>query len=561
MSLTTANLLWQHRYRGLMAVAHHNVADDGHALVIKPDEFERRTYQLLDVQSNGGACEAGAVSVETVTKFDGTTGGRLVVGMTANDIYVFREGRKARFMPDRRVTYTDVHLAPETNSFACSFSDTIFSVHGLAFGDGNARLAWTRDLDSPPNRVAVSANGRIVVAGMQDGRLLAMDHMRAPLWECVQEEPITALALPHAAARPIAGTVEGTILALDEDGGFRWRTPTGLPVVAIATDADARWVAAASSDGALHRITCFGADGGPVWEHDLDARPTGVSLSPNGRFLLVSAANASVALFEVDLASAAAIGTGRRRRMSLELARSASEAGDLAAARELLLSALVAEPHDLEIAREQLEVERALVQRLRAEAQAHADDGRPLDALNAIDEAHRLAGWDADVFAERLGYRNRALTSCRERAQSLEDAGEWELSLAAWLEAVRLDPGDLSLREALVRVRAGEALALLQAGDALREAGDLDGAVDHWQRAAVLNETEELRSRLQRVELERSVSAGIAHYEAQRLPEAAFQLRKALALDPNHEVAQRYLGYSQGFTGDTVIADRFARLE
>ncbi|MGV3721364.1 MAG: hypothetical protein ACO1SX_10695 [Actinomycetota bacterium] len=562
MSYASANLLWQHRYRGLMAGSHHSVGDDGRCLVIKADERERRTYQLLDIQLNGAVSEVGAVSVETVSKFDGLPGGALVVGMTANDIYVFRDGRKARFMPDRRVTYTDLYLAPLTQSFACAFSDPVFSVHGLAFGDVSGRLAWTRDLTSAPNCVAVSENGRIVAAGTQDGRLLAMDNLRSPLWECVQDEPVTALALPAAGACPVAGALAGTVMALDEDGGFRWRTPTPLPIIAVATDADGFWVAAAASDDAVHRITCFDRGGGPVWEHDLEWKPSGVSLSPNGRRLLVSTVSGAVSLFDVDLAAAAVFGMGRgRRRLNLDLARSAADAGDLAGARELLLSVLEPAPHDLEAAAALAEVERALVDRLRSEAQSLAKDGHPLEALALLDEALQLAPWNAEVFAERLDYRNQALSASRARAEALEAAEDRQAAQSAWLDAIQLDPTDLTLREALARARAAESLALQHAGDQLRSAGDLDGAIVQWQRALSQGATAELRDRLEQGEVERSVAAGIALYEEQRLPEAAFQLRKALALAPNHETAQRYLGYTQSATTDTLIADRFTRLE
>ena len=53
----------------------------------------------------------------------------------------------------------------------------------------------------------------------------------------------------------------------------------------------------------------------------------------------------------------------------------------------------------------------------------------------------------------------------------------------------------------------------------------------------------------------------LALYQQQRYAEASFQFRKALALDPGHEEAQRYLGYTQGAGADTAISGRFGRLE
>jgi len=560
MSVASVNLLWQHRYRGLLAVAQHNVADDGRVLLIKPDEFERRTYQLLDVQPDGSTSEAGAISVETIQKFDGLAGGRFVAGITADDLYLFRDGKKLRFMPDRRVTYTDVHVAPDTGWFACSFSDSVFSTHGLAFGDANGRLGWTKDLRTPPNRVALTADGHVVVAGLQNGQLLAMDQMRTPLWECYQEEPISALALPASGARPVAATEAGTVLAVDEDGGFRWRTTVGIPVIAVATDREAQWAAAVCSNESSHLVTCFGADGSPVWEYALETRPTGVSLSPNGQYLLISCAQGGAVLFQVDF-SRATLGAGRPRGRDVETARAAAAVGDLRHARELLLPALEETPHDLPLARELAEIETAWLERLRREAHEHAEDGRLLDALQTLEEAAAAFPWDADLFQERLEYRCRALLACRENAAALEQAREWEAARAAWLSALRLDPGAMDIREALGRLCVEQARELMLAGDQHETFGDLDSALAHWQQALALNDAEELRARLLRAEVCRCVAAGILFYEAQRMPEAAFQFRKALALDPTHEDARRYLGYIEGLSGDSGIADRFAHLE
>src|SRR5687767_8566587 len=98
MSFSSVNLLWQKRFRGLMPVAQHAVADNGCTLLIRPDEMERRTYQVLSVDPDGNGTELSAISVERVYRFDAVADGRLVLGMTGDDVYVFRDGKKARFM-------------------------------------------------------------------------------------------------------------------------------------------------------------------------------------------------------------------------------------------------------------------------------------------------------------------------------------------------------------------------------------------------------------------------------------------------------------------------------
>jgi tetratricopeptide (TPR) repeat protein len=102
---------------------------------------------------------------------------------------------------------------------------------------------------------------------------------------------------------------------------------------------------------------------------------------------------------------------------------------------------------------------------------------------------------------------------------------------------------------------------MIQIGDQAEAAGRVDQALAAWKEAQRLSPSDALTARITQAEFQRCLQAGIAHYETQRLPEATFQLKKALTLDPNNEEARRYLGYAQGLSGDTGIADRFARLE
>lgn len=561
MSFTSANLLWQKRFRGLMAVGPHSVTDDGSAVLIRPDEFESRTYQVFLLDANGNSRDLRAVSVETIHRFDAAPDGRLVLGMTYDDLYLFREGKKARFAADRRVNYTDLCLSPSTGWFVFGYADALVSRHGIGFGDANGRLAWNRELPAAVNRVALAGDGRALTVGLQDGRVLALDNMRSPLWECLQEEAVTALAMPASGNTAAAGTADGTLFYVDHDGGFRWRTPAGYPVVAVATDAEGQWVGAALSDGHTHLLVCVGPDGSPVWEHDLEFAPTGISLSPNGRFLLVSLANARAVLFEVDLRQAAGSLTDSRRDRDRAAAQAAREQGQPEKALALLTALLSVNPADLEVAREALEVEHQLQAAAQATAREHAGAGQFREALTALDAAAARAPWDADLFQERLQYWNGAVRALEARAGELETTLEWEAARQAWTEVLELDPRRVPAREALLRIREAQAAELMTEGDMRRDLGDLEGAVALWQQAQQLDPSPALEARLRAAEVERCVARGIAHYEAQRLPEAVFQLRKALSLDPHNDQAQRYLGYAQGQSGDTLIADRFARLE
>src|SRR4051794_2714544 len=103
------NWRWHARYRGLLPLSPHALADDGRLLFARPDELHSRQYQLL-VTQNGNTVEQGILTVETVRHLALTTDAEVRLGVTDDDLYLFREGRKSRFLPERRVSYLSVSL-------------------------------------------------------------------------------------------------------------------------------------------------------------------------------------------------------------------------------------------------------------------------------------------------------------------------------------------------------------------------------------------------------------------------------------------------------------------
>lgn len=558
--LSSVNLLWEQRLRGLMPVTAHNVADGGHTLLIRHDRGAR-TYQVLCIAPGGGSGEPGSLSVETVQKFDGLPGGRLLLGMTNDDLYLFREGRKLRFLEDRRLAYADACLAPEPGWLVCGFSDALFSAHGIAFGDVNGRLGWTKELESQVNRVAAARDGRTLAVGLQNGRVLALDNSRASLWVSDQREAISALVMPGSGPRPVAGTEGGSLIAFDEQGGIRWRHPVALPILAVAVDRHASGVAIVASDGSAHLLACFGGDGHLAWEQELLERPTGVSLSPSGQFLALSTAAGTASFFAVDFAAARSLTVGTRRERELKEARAALAGGERERARRLFLRLLEEAPHDVEIARELQSLDQQLVEACRADAGRLASEDRWEEAFRSLEPALAVRPWSADLLEEARGYRQKALVALADRAGAREADRDWEGARTAWSAALALDAAWLEARQALARIRKARARELRELGDRCREAGKTGEALSAWQEALALDPDEALRARLHGLEVERCMAAGIAHYEAGRTAEAVFQFTKALALDPGHAEATRYLGYARDTGEESLIADRFSRLE
>ncbi len=559
MSVHPVNLLWQKRARGALPFVANSLADDGSAVVIRPDEFETRTYQVLRALPDGQAEEVIALSVETVRKFEIGPGPEAMVGETDDDVYLFREGRKTRFLADRRVTYSDVALSRQGSLLVCGFADMMFASHTVALGDMGGRLGWTKDLEAPVTRLAISADGRTLALGRADGVVMALDQMRNLLWEFIQEEPITGLALGLAGQPCAVGTDAGTVLLLDREGGLAWRASVGRPVLTLAASGAAEWVAVAAGDDAGHALACFSANGSLVWEHELDARPTGLALSPNGHFLGISLSDGRLLLFQADFA--ATLGGAGTRDRALEEVDTLLREGDVSGARDRVLRLLETHPSYLPAADRLSGIEAGLVEARLARAAAQRAAGDFPGAFALLDETNRLLPHNRQLFEARCAFREAAAAACLEQAEAHVQAGQLEAAQSGLSELLRLDPGHRSARERLFEVHTRMADLLTAEGDQRAVEGDHGGALERWQRAAALGDHPELQERIRQAEFRRAIQAGIVLYNQQRLPEASFQFRKALSLDPASEEAQRYLQYTQGGGPDTTLKGRFSHLE
>jgi tetratricopeptide (TPR) repeat protein len=573
------NLLWQKRFRGLLPLAAGALADDGSLTFVRPDELEARTYQIVGADAGGRLEIRGTLSVETVTKIALAPGGDSLIGATDDDLYLFREGRKSRLMPGRRLTFDDVALARDGLRFVVAFADMMFAAHTVALCDMSGKIAWTKDLDVPVTRVAISGEGRHLVVGSEPGRVFGFDAGRTLVYESVLDLPIAALGMSETGAACVVGATDGSLAGLDEEGGIVWRASVGLPVIDTALSGDGSYAFAVAGDatgGLLVGIASGDAGGDvgtPVWEHELESRPTGVAVSPNGRFLAVSLADGRLMTFALDpqeraggwgrsFAGGAAqqsAGTGRPGGPSgLDLARAAWEAGDREKARTMARKLLEATPADVAVCEALIAWEAELVGAVLAEAESMAAAGDPAGALERLREAEAIDPADARIAAARAALTARALALLGDRATA---CAEPEEAVEAWQAVLALDFKNLEARRRLGEAHARCAERLVAEAESRAAAGDPVGALDLWRRAQELAPSEELGTRICAAEVAQIVAEGRRLYDAHHYPEAAFQFQKALALDPNHEEARRYLGYARGLSTDTGVSGRFQRLE
>lgn len=557
--ITNVDLLWQRKVRGLAALGRYAVSDTGALLVSVPDELEARTRHIARYDRSGRSQIVDTYNVETLRRTEIGADGQAFAGITDDDLYLFPNGRKARFLPDRRASYTDLSLAATGQRFGAALCDLLHSGDAVALGDIGGRVLWTKDVPFAVSRVAVDREaGHLAVAGEQ-GELILLDAARHTIWTHRQDAALSAVATVGPERTIFAGG--GGAGAVGPDGTLHWFTEAPGDLIEITTDAAGRIVVVlAVLDEGSGRVAFLSADGLPTWEIDFEeSRPTGVALSPNGRHAAVSLRDGTIAVYALDHGERSA---GGGAESILAEARAARRDGDPRRAIELLRARLEAVPIDTAACEALADTLTLLRERgLRA-----ADTAEALDDWAAAD-AHLgeiLSVWplDDEVVGHRRRLRARWAAAARAAGQAALARNDSEGAEAGFLEAILADPLDAASREALARARATASAGSLARAEEMFRQGNFAEAVaavtEAQARGAVGPDVAAL---LRRARVGEALLLGNQLYQDRQYAAALFQFKKALRLDPGNAEAAQKIGYARNFLQDTQLADRFTRLE
>jgi tetratricopeptide (TPR) repeat protein len=557
--ITNVNLLWLRKARGVAPLSRYAVADDGTVTVSVPDELEVRTFHVARFDPNGRSQIAETYSVETLRRTEIATSALCYVGTTDDDLYLFREARKSRFLPDRRASYTDIALAPSGQRFCAAFCDLLVSGHALALGDISGRLLWTKDVAFPISRLAVDRDARHIAVAGETGDVLLLDAARTIVFEHRQEAPLLAVATAGPQRTVFAGG--GGVGALDADGRLLWFTEVVGEPVEVALDAAGRTTAVlVRLDETSGRLVFLSPDGLPTWDVDFDeARPTGLSLSPSGERAAVTLRDGSIAVYALQygerLASAGADEV-------LGEARAARDSGNLLGALDLLRARLDAVPSDVAACEALAETLQALRERaLHAAATAEAvGDFARADAHLA--ELLAAAPLDADAVQRRGALRSRWAESARSAGAEALERGDGGAAEASFLTAIEADPLDAAAREQLAAARASASEGALRRGRELLAAGRFTEAIEAFTEAQTRGATgPDVSALLRQARAAEALALGNALYGDRQYAAALFQFKKVLRLDPGNAEAAQKIGYAQNFLQDRDLSERFTRLE
>ncbi len=558
--INNVNLVWLRKARGVAPLARYALQADGSLLVSVPDDLEARTLHVARFDGATGRSQiVQTYNVETLRKTEIGVGGQAFVGATDDDFYLFQAGRKARFLADRRAAYTDIALSESGQRFAAALCDLLLNGNTVALGDIAGRLLWTKDISFPVSRVAVDRDARHIAVAGETGDLLVLDAARNVVVSHRQEAALTAVATVGPNLSVFAGG--GGVGAVDESGALLWFTEVQGELIELALSGDGDTVAVlVRLDDTAGRLVFLSRDGLPTWDVDFDeARPTGLSLSPDGSRAAVTLRDGSISLFALEYGQRLA---GVDAVQVLADARSALAAGSPKTAADLLRARLDAVPSDARACETLRLVFGALRTQALGLAETAAAVGDFAEADRRLAELAADLPFDADVIARRAALRARWAETARAASEAALRANDGAEAEARLLEAIAADPLDVAARDALAQARASASAGALRRGKEQLALGHFGEAIVALIEAQARGASSpEVGLLLRQARAGEALTLGNRLYQDRQYAAALFQFKKVLRLDPASPEALQKIGYAQNFLQDTQLSDRFSRLE
>ncbi len=568
MSIRTVNLLWEKRIRQTYPVARYALRGDGALALAVPRPLEARAYDRTLFGLDGSVDVSGGFGVETLAKLEVSAASPNCVGMTSDDLYLFHDAAKNRFMGDQRLLYVDMALSETGQNLFTAFTDIAGASYALAYGEIGGRVAWTAEIEGVLTCVAISRLGNRVVVGTEGGLLFLKDASRRDVWEFGAGEPVSALACSRDGVTVAYGTKAGTVGLIDGDGTRLWEAAFKGEICAVGLP-DAANICAVlyrpHQEPLNTRLACIGGSGQIDWEYASEHNLLGLSLSADGKYLATGARNGTVSVYAVvfgeGTGGASVQAGGRAQSQALTLA----QAGDERGALRVLQTALAAEPSNLELYDALLTRRDAYHENALGAANALLESGQFDAAINALEALMRENGHTPQI-ADALSAARRAhaqhLTDQAHAFIGSEDDERAEPLLRHALNVLPYDSRDIRAELGAIRSRRSQAQDAM--ADQLLAEGRLEAGVAALERAQSIAPDAERAQKLLKAQIAMEFGAGMTAYNAKEYRDAIFQFKKALARDPAHSDARRYLAFAQKFATDTsteTLNDRFSRLE
>ncbi|HEX5323782.1 MAG TPA: hypothetical protein VFW40_08350 [Capsulimonadaceae bacterium] len=576
-AIQSIHLLWQREAEGVLGLPKHAVADNGTVAVAVRDNPQDHAIQIFDYElhrlANGHARPdaepAGQISIEGIRKLEFAPHGQIATAISDKGLSFirFEQGEPALFpyMPGRGLIFLDSAIACADPRWTLAFlmQDRASNSFTLTVAEGKEKLTpiWAKSWNAPLSTVAISADGDWLAIGHANGGISLLDRGRRLRWEYISAtgRPVLSLAVDSSGSVLVADSIgeirrheptEGAILwrgqlaEMDDD----LRAPGTKINYRISTDKDAQIAGVAMAvmakpmpNGQPEVSRYFvidGASGDILWEEDLSSRPTGIALSPSGEFMAISTLadlrSFSIRRTETKVYEAPARTT---KRDLLQRARKETVEGHYFAALPLLAEVLESDPANVEAALLHEEVSWQV-----REAVMELTTQSTRESLAMVEAALLLLPHSEKLTVRRNALARILATKHYEEGERLAAVSRFENAIAQYREAIALDAGAIDARRGILKAEERMLKGVLQKVQTAISEAKWDEAQALLAEASALRpDNQEIAAIIAGIQRDQAFAEAMRYYNAQRYPEAAFQFKRTLALDPGHMEALRHL--------------------
>ena len=559
--LNTANLIFERKIKGHLPVTRLAVSDMGRVMVVVPDDHQPRLHHLICFSATEKWQSIGSFSAEKLQQIDFSGDAHTFVATTDDRVYVFRDGAKKRFFPERRDNYTALSVCASGECFVVGSADMILSSFSVTLAKTQSGQVWIKDLPFSVTSVCISDDAKRILAGSEDGPAVMLDDLRSVVWQLDSSDPIASLATSRSGDISIVGTRKGMIYAIGDVGNMLWEVARDGRITDCAISSDGNLIAIArEAVNGGSAVELFRGDGTPVLEHGLPSSVASVACGPTGGHVAISGTDGILQILEITGAPGRA-GTEDKAKAVRQEGMAAVDSGDHAAAVLKLTEYLRFFPADPEACAKLTEAATALVDKHLAEVERLTAEGDAPRAAIELQAACGLLPYDREVFERTTAVRERLISDVLSDAESLANEGKLEEATAKAQEVIGLDFMNCEAREALCKLEGDLVAKYLADAETASTAGRFAEAAGILEKAVAVMPSPEIRDKLAHARARKAFEEGLALYEAKKFSQAVFQFRKVLSIDPDNAEAQKYIEYSENLRQDDMLFDRFSKLE
>jgi tetratricopeptide (TPR) repeat protein len=566
MELTRVETAFEWRFRNHFPLAGLRtdtlqVDDDGNVLVLVPDRWDRRLLHLLQCPPFDAPRSLFSLSTETLRGVAYVPAGAYLVGHTEEALYLASARGKRRLWSERAVSFRSVALT-DTPVFAVAYSEkfqTGEAVLWCEFTNDAPQIRWLREFSVPLAHVALDRSGTCLVVASELGELFCYDSDQQLHWRRAPLEPLLALQT-LGFDYTVFATETGNVGAIGDEGEILWMTEMATEIIALSIDTTHQTIAILSP----HGCAFLSHHGEPLMEIDTPTSPTGIALSPSGKYATVSQSDGTLTLYTLThghpmarLDAATVITKARQEQAS----------GNTLQAITTLRSRLQAVPTDItaHTTLQSLYSESKADYLRRAKRAQSLGDFRWAHAL--LSEASMLLPLDITLTEARLTLQNAWRDASLQRGNHALLAGDYLAAREAFLEALEAAPQQVTAREKLTEIDIAVAREWQEQAQKHLSVGEFAKAAQLLTQADDLYQTHQEKQAPETIATLTNAQTGAAFIEGKRLYEsgemvaAIFHFKKVLRLEPDHAEAAKYLRYAQNNQKEDSIADRFLLLE